>query len=398
MQIRIETAKEVLESEKVFLNGEHRFNIVRTGKYSPEMTFIVSDDWIPYNKQGTRFYNPIYCSNATYQPETVKKYLAGMNFEFDLEDYRISFGNFRISQAGKPVFEILEPTRSSSCFISGCWGGAFAKHYGDKYVENAGIEWHKLKSSNGGGMGSEYYVVPIGWVYDHESRNPSELLEEFEQQYNQFKKNKEQECADYIKLEADKAAFKNQFIEKANEIAKELEQYGFSTTVVETKDGKIELQIPSETTFNDGAKVAKFCGGEVCFDPLPENIEKMIAYKDKAISMLPLLEEAKKQVKESLPKNLIDSIKGEWKLIPLFDFIWFGYSSVFTKEEDTPWGINKHGYTFIGNISQIESAIIKCIEYFTKVAEYKIKLEEERISKVKELAEKAEKLATLISE
>lgn len=82
-----------------------------------------------------------------------------VNYEADGNPFAL-YGSFRISKKGRPVFDLTEEKKHQLINIR--WGGCFDKTRGllpEEIKERA--VFTVRKSSNGGGMGHTYAVLPI---------------------------------------------------------------------------------------------------------------------------------------------------------------------------------------------------------------------------------------------
>ena len=119
-KVTLEEAKEILGLDKIFYNGNRKFNVVDVGKYNSGITIEIPQEWT---------------INESRKPESPIKYISskeltdGMNVDFD-GDARILLGKYRLSKNGRPVFEITEPTKAKDTLIRVSWGGAFNKTRG----------------------------------------------------------------------------------------------------------------------------------------------------------------------------------------------------------------------------------------------------------------------------
>lgn len=175
-KITLEEAKEILKSDKVFFNGNNKFNVLDIGKYSSGITIEIPQEWnLNENRKPE---NPInYISS--------KQLTDGMNIDFDGEA-SILLGKYRLSKNGKPVFELTKPTEATDTLIKIGWGGAFNSTRGQsrEYAKETGATFFTRRSSNGGGVGRDYWILPVTFVKDMEPRDVSAILSNIEQAEN----------------------------------------------------------------------------------------------------------------------------------------------------------------------------------------------------------------------
>ena len=172
-KVTLEEAKEILGSDKIFYNGNSKFNVVDAGKYHSGITIEIPQAWTVNKKRNLE--SPISYIFA-------KELTDGMNVDFD-GDASILLGRYRLSKNGRPVFELTEPTKAKDTLVKVSWGGAFNRTRGqDKdYAKEVGASFFTRRSSNGGGIGNDYWILPVDFVKDMEARDVSEILANIEQ-------------------------------------------------------------------------------------------------------------------------------------------------------------------------------------------------------------------------
>ena len=170
--VELEEAKEVLKSDKVFYNGGDKFNYVDVGKYNSGITIEIPREWIIDKNR-----NPESPIKYIYE----KRLTSGMNIDFD-GGASFILGKYRLSKNGRPVFEITPPTQAKDVMILVDWGGAFNSTRGqyEEYAKEVGATFFRRKSSNGGGTGCDYWILPVGFVKDMKPRDVSVILKEIE--------------------------------------------------------------------------------------------------------------------------------------------------------------------------------------------------------------------------
>ena len=171
-KLSLEEAKALLGNDKVFYNGRNKFNVVDGGKYHSGITIEIPQDWtIDKSKKPQSPFNYRKCRELT----------AGMNIDFD-GDAEILLGNYRLSKNNRPVFEVSTPTKAKYVLVRVSWGGAFNNSRGqyDSYAKEIGATFFRRSSSNGGGVGNDYWILPVDFVFDMDSRDVSEILQTLE--------------------------------------------------------------------------------------------------------------------------------------------------------------------------------------------------------------------------
>lgn len=174
VKVDLETAKKILNTDKVFLNGKNKFNVFDGGKYNSGFTIVIPQEWDLNVDEKPE--NPINYKEC-------KELTDGMNVDFDGEA-SILLGKYRKSQNGKPVFEITEPIDAKDTLISVSWGGSFNHTQGQsgEYAKEVGAKAFVRCSSNGGGLGTDYWVLPVDFVKDMGKRDVSSILEKLQKE------------------------------------------------------------------------------------------------------------------------------------------------------------------------------------------------------------------------
>lgn len=154
--LTIAEARELFQSEKVFATSSG-FIFNNTGKYRPGLTFVL-DSSFELDKDG-KVVNPI---------QFIEDREVTDSFNLDLDGKaEILFGDFWKSQKGAPCFRPKDPQQAKHLLVRVDWGGCFNRHrgfYGDAVIER-GATYFRRASSNGGGSGYDYWVLPVGYVH-----------------------------------------------------------------------------------------------------------------------------------------------------------------------------------------------------------------------------------------
>ena len=150
----------VTEARKIF--GENSYEIDGGfianyfGKYLPNITFVVGKE-MELDTNGN-IINPIRFVKD-------REVTDGMNMDFD-GDATFMFGDFWTSKKGGACFRPKDPREAKDLLIRVNWGGAFDNHrgtYSDEAKEIEGVKYFRRASSNRGGSGYDYWVVPVGF-------------------------------------------------------------------------------------------------------------------------------------------------------------------------------------------------------------------------------------------
>ncbi len=155
-KLTIAEARELFESKKVFATNSG-FISNDQGKYCSGLTFVL-DSSFELDKDG-KVINPL---------KYVEDREITDSFNLDLDgEAKILFGDFWISQKGTPCFRPKDPTQAKHLLVRVNWGGCFNRsrgNWGDT-AKACGATYFHRASSNGGGSGYDYWVLPVGYVY-----------------------------------------------------------------------------------------------------------------------------------------------------------------------------------------------------------------------------------------
>lgn len=272
---------------------ETSFGVNLFGKYQPNMTFIIPKTF-NLGKDG----KPISPLNAVEDREVTDN----MNLSFD-GSAKFTFGDFWRSKKGGACFRPKNPMQAKHLLIEVEWGGCFNKHRGTLPEDAAkidGVLYFRRAKSNQGGLGSDYWVVPVGFtrvIHDEEidgdiKVDRSKLFEErakaYRKRHAELQQKAIEEADTYLKektaSEEASRANKDKFVPRLNEIQAELVELCQGQKFVRYYVEKISF---GETYFKfRGCQYLYSEGGLV-------EIEKYLA----RIRVQILDEEAKKQAK-----------------------------------------------------------------------------------------------------
>lgn len=76
----------------------------------------------------------------------------------------IIYGSYFVSKKGTKCFRITSKETATHKIIKDNWGGAFSKYRGGTLPKDNAV-YYRVASSNGGGMGVDYAIYPIDWIY-----------------------------------------------------------------------------------------------------------------------------------------------------------------------------------------------------------------------------------------
>jgi hypothetical protein len=148
-------AKKLYGIEKVFETEAGTFLLQMYGKYKPNMTFIV----------------PMEHEEGTYEPKSNIHYIEDKEITDEMNiDWNgapsILFGDYWISKKGSRCFRPKSAAVASHILVRVDWGGGHAtmgKRGNRSGEETPGVIYFHRAVSNGGGLGADYYVFPMGY-------------------------------------------------------------------------------------------------------------------------------------------------------------------------------------------------------------------------------------------
>lgn len=226
--------KAYFDEERCF-ETETGFLVNYFGKYRPNITFIVPKVY-DLDKNGKPI-NPLH-----YVED--REVTDNMNLDFDGSASFI-FGDFWRSKKGSACFRPKSPMKAKHLLIRVDWGGCFNSHrgnYSDDIRSIDGVLYFRRASSNGGGSGYDYWVLPVGYtrvIHDEEVDGKAQgdhaaLFEQrakaYRKKHADLQKNAVEEADAYLKEKAaSEEASRNareRFVPRLTEIQAELAELG----------------------------------------------------------------------------------------------------------------------------------------------------------------------------
>ncbi|MCA9349509.1 hypothetical protein KC853_00500 [Candidatus Saccharibacteria bacterium] len=179
IQDTLETLEQVKAKygEKCLEFGD-QFIVNDYGKYRPNITFHLdrgcSGDSLKYRKEGSTGH--LIISDLG---------LVSTRGEYHPNAGEVLTGDFWTSRSGKPHFRTKEPQDSSYCLLCMPWGHGYPGRYSLNGVDSE-VSYFRRASSNAGGQGSDYYVVPmrpdwkIGFLQDEQNKRAKQEAQELQ--------------------------------------------------------------------------------------------------------------------------------------------------------------------------------------------------------------------------
>lgn len=137
--------------EKVIETGTS-YIVNAYGKYQPNISFVLPKDFSG---------DPLkYRADAPS-----REMIANMGLGFGASESGASalFGDFWSSKAGKPHFRPKSPQMATHVIVRAAWGGLSHPRTRGSWSAPEGAAYFRRASSNGGGTGYDYYVLPVGY-------------------------------------------------------------------------------------------------------------------------------------------------------------------------------------------------------------------------------------------
>jgi len=148
--VKRQYGEKVIETPKSFVVNAY-------GKYRPNISFVLhkgfDGDPLEYRRD-----------------VPTKEMIANMGISFGTSESGVSvlFGDFWLSKAGKPHFRPKSYKLATHVIIRADWGGFSYPGTRGAWSAPDGVAYFRRASSNGGGTGYDYYVVPVGYHLIHD--------------------------------------------------------------------------------------------------------------------------------------------------------------------------------------------------------------------------------------
>lgn len=157
-ELTIKEARELFKSEKVFAT-DSGFIFNDFGKYCPNLTFVIDREF-NLDENG-KVISPI---NYIEDREVTDSFNLDLNGEA-----KILFGDFWRSQKGGACFRPKDAKKAKHILVRVNWGGAFksSRGFNGNGVHDCGALYFRCASSNGGGSGCDYWILPVGYVHQY---------------------------------------------------------------------------------------------------------------------------------------------------------------------------------------------------------------------------------------
>lgn len=190
MKVKLSLAevKELTKNHKC-TETETCFLLHMQSKYDPKLCFVM-DKYFQLDGDADPI-NPI-----EYFTDT--KVTDGMNIDFN-GITAFMFGDYWVSKKGTKCFKIKPPIEAKHILIRIDWGGSFNKTRGldiNTIKDIPEVLYYHKASSNGGGTGYDYLVVPVGFsksLYDEEfdgenvsSDNDDETINDYPNKFQKY--------------------------------------------------------------------------------------------------------------------------------------------------------------------------------------------------------------------
>lgn len=145
--------KAILRTDKV-IETATSFIVFEHGKYKPNISFV-----LPKNFNG----NPLKYRKDEPTLAMVRDF--GLEFGTPESDISILFGDFWKSKANKPHFKPSSSQVATHVIVRAAWGGPDHPRTRGAWKAPEDVTHFRRAASNGGGVGYDYYVLPIGYKH-----------------------------------------------------------------------------------------------------------------------------------------------------------------------------------------------------------------------------------------
>lgn len=153
--LRLSEVKAMFDTELVFETRDC-FLVKQFGKYLPNLVFVLSKEF-SLDKDGKSVSPVRYVRDVNITDN--------MNLVFN-GDPKIIFGDYWISRKGSRCFRPKNPLDAKHLLVKVAWGGADETHGSrGNYPEDipAGVLYFRHARSNAGGMGYDYWIIPVDY-------------------------------------------------------------------------------------------------------------------------------------------------------------------------------------------------------------------------------------------
>jgi hypothetical protein len=174
--VKRQYGEKVIETARSFIINAY-------GKYLPGLSFVLDKDFSG---------DPLEYRKDAPTKELVAN--TGISFGTSESGVSVLFGDFWLSRSGKPHFRPKSYKLATHVIIRADWGGFSYPGTRGRWSAPDGVAYFRRASSNGGGTGYDYYVVPVGYRLIHDEElggdavgvKDSERAEEIRRSYREY--------------------------------------------------------------------------------------------------------------------------------------------------------------------------------------------------------------------
>lgn len=233
--------------EKVIETGTS-FVVNAYGKYQPNISFVLAKD---FGGDPLKYRSDV----------PTREMIAGMGLGFGTSESGVSvlFGDFWSSKAGKPHFRPKSPQVATHVIVRADWGGFNHPRTRGSWSAPEGAAYFRRASSNGGGTGYDYYVLPVGYylvVRDEELDGDAVVTVDFTERAKAVRAS----FATFDKSEADKSAAAAKAKTEAEVASREAKQNGLGARLEAA-----QVRLDALKSSNPGTSYSKLERGESYF-------------------------------------------------------------------------------------------------------------------------------------